>query len=305
MPGREDRDWLWPEYVRQFSIDSLHTIRAGCHPRKMVHRSGRKKAIVLIHGLTDSPFFMREIGRYFHDSLGYNVYMPLLQGHGLTDPKGMVGVALTEWKCNVRYAIDVAGGDGARVSIGGLSLGGILSLYMACTEPAVRGDLYLFAAALGLSPGVFGIPGCLKEVLLRLPFVGLLDNGRPLIGKNPYRYERVSLNGAMELSRLIREVNGILKKFGGVWPERRIFAAWSEYDRVINLRKLGNLGQYIGAECFVPFRVPAEKRVDHASLILKEPIFALDARAGEPPLEGANPWFRRMVEAIGRFEAAG
>jgi pimeloyl-ACP methyl ester carboxylesterase len=270
----------------------------------MVHRFGRQKAIVLIHGLTDSPFFMRELGRYFHENLGYDVYLPLLQGHGLNDPNGMAGVALAEWKKNVRFAIDAASLDGARVSIGGLSLGGILSLHMAWTEPAVTGDLYLFAAALGLSPGPFGIPGRLKEVLLRQPVAGWLDAGRPLIGLNPYRYARVSLNGAMELSRLIGEVNVMLHRFGGVLPARRTFAAWSEHDKVINLRKLRGLGRTIGAGLFVPFAVPADKRVNHTSLVLKEPIFALGAYPGQPPLERANPCFRRMVDAIGRFEAA-
>jgi esterase/lipase len=45
---------------------------------------------VLIHGLTDSPYFMTAIGEYFFGNLGYNVYLPLLQCHGLKEPKGVV-----------------------------------------------------------------------------------------------------------------------------------------------------------------------------------------------------------------------
>lgn len=305
LSGKGEREWLWTEYLEEFPIDSVHGLREGCHPRKMVHASGRKKALVLIHGLTDSPFFMRSIAFYFYDTLGYNVFIPLLQGHGLNVPHGMAGVTLTEWKENVRYAINAASLDGARVSIGGLSLGGILSLYMAYAEAALSGNIYLFAAALGLSPGSFGIPGCLKEFLLRLPFAGFCDNGRPLIGSNPYRYDRVSLNGAIELSRLIGEMDVLLRKFGKTRPARRTFAAWSEYDRVISRKKLRNLGRMIGDDSFTPFVIPAEKRVDHASLVLKEPIFALDAQPGQPPLEQANPYFQQMVAAIGRFEATG
>lgn len=286
-------------------MDSAYGIRAGCHPRKMVHLSGRNKAIVLIHGLTDSPFFMRSIALYFYDTLGYDVYVPLLQGHGLNDPQGMTGVALAEWKKNVRFAVHAASRDGARVSIGGLSLGGILSLYTACTEAAVSGNIYLFAAALGLSPASCGVPGCLKEFLLRLPFAGCCDNGRPLIGKNPYRYGRVSLYGAIELSRLIGEMDLLLRTFDKVRPAGRIFAAWSEYDKVVSLKKLRNLGRTIGEDLFTPFVIPADKRVDHSSLVLKEPIFACDAQPGQPPLERANPCFSPMVAAIGRFEGGG
>lgn len=305
MPGQGEREWLWTEYLEQFPMASVHGIREGCHPRKMIHGTSRKKAVVLIHGLTDSPFFMRSVAFYFYDSLGYNVYVPLLQGHGLNDPQGMAGVALPEWKKNVRFAISAASLGGARVSVGGLSLGGILSLYMACTEAAVSGNIYLFAAALGLSPGSLCVPGCLKEFLLRLPFAGCCDNGRPLIGNNPYRYRRVSLNGAIELSRLIGEMDVLLRKSGTVRQARRTFAAWSEYDKVVSLKKLRNLGRMIGEDLFNPFVIPAEKRIDHSSLVLKEPIFALDAQPGQGPLERANPCFRQMVDAIGRFEATG
>ncbi len=302
--AQQDRyDWLWEEYLRAFPAIALENIRAGCHPRRMIHKTA-ERAVVLVHGLSDSPLFMQAIGLYFHEILGYNVYLPLLPCHGLKDPRLMAGVTLAEWKRSVRFAVLAAGAGGTRVSVGGFSLGGILSLYMACTEEAVAGELYLFAAALGLAPG-FG-PFCgIKEFLLRLPFAERFDSGEPLIGDNPYRYSRVCLNGAVELVRLIGEVDGMLRKSGVILPRRRIFAAWSEYDQVVCLKKLRKLQRLAGDGRYAGFVIPAGSRVDHASLVLAEPIFPENARPGQAPLEPANPFFREMVAAMGRFAAGG
>ena len=38
--------------------------------------------IVLIHGITDSPYYMEAIGKQFY-AKGYNVVLPLLPAHGL------------------------------------------------------------------------------------------------------------------------------------------------------------------------------------------------------------------------------
>jgi len=84
------------------------------------------------------------IARHFHTSLGYDVYLPLLHGHGLKDPKGMEGVELEEWKANIGFAVDAAAGKAEFVSVGGLSTGGTLSFYAACTNPKITGDLYLY-----------------------------------------------------------------------------------------------------------------------------------------------------------------
>ena len=298
---RQDR--LWEEYLRAFPAIPPDGIRAGCHPVKMIHRSA-DRALVLVHGLSDSPHFMRGIALYFHETLGYNVYLPLLPCHGLKDPRGMAGVSLAEWKNSVRFAVLAAGAGGERVSIGGFSLGGILGLYLACTEAAVTGELYLFAAALGLAPGFGRFPG-LKEFLLRLPLAERFDSGEPLIGDNPYRYSRVCLRAAVELARLIGEVNGMVRESGGILPQRRVFAAWSEDDRVVCLRKLRQLPALVGDGRYAGYVIPAGHRVDHASLVLAEPIFPGNARPGEAPLEPANPFFREMVAAVGRFAAGG
>ena len=65
---------VWEQYLDEFSYFSVDDIRSGCHPRILEHASGSGKAIVLIHGLSDSPYFVSAIGNYFHSVLRYNVY---------------------------------------------------------------------------------------------------------------------------------------------------------------------------------------------------------------------------------------
>ena len=184
--GENPGQWLWPEYYQAFPAFSAETVRVGCHPRKMLHPSAAKQAIVLLHGLSDSAYYMSAIGEYFHGVLGYDVYIPLLQGHGLKSTQGMAGVTLAHWLENVGYAINCATLGATRVSIGGLSMGGSLGYFMACIDPRITGDLYLFSAALGLPEGPCGIPGWFKEVLLCLPFIGKFGSTPPASRQTPF-----------------------------------------------------------------------------------------------------------------------
>ncbi len=297
---------MWPEYYEEFPFFSVDTVRAGCHPRILLHEEASGKGIVLVHGLTDSPYFMAAIADYFHNSLGYDVYMPLLQSHCLKEPAGMSGVSLTEWKKNVLFAIRTAAKRADRVSVGGLSTGGGLSFYLGCTEQEVNGDIYLFSPAFGLNGGKFEMFGRVMEVLLRIRFLRNFDNGKPLVGSNPYRYARVPLNAAAELVLLIQEVKKLLRNYEkNNMPDKRIFCAWSENDRVISLRAIRSLEQIAAGSGFSPFVIPKDAQVDHACVVLKNPVYAIDAIAGDAPLEDANPVFGKMLAAIGTFEEGG
>ena len=57
MSVEDDRGLLWSEYYREFPCFNEQTVREGCQPRKLLHDHGTGKAIVLVHGLTDSPFY--------------------------------------------------------------------------------------------------------------------------------------------------------------------------------------------------------------------------------------------------------
>lgn len=293
----ETRSHEWLDYYNRFSYFSSEKVRDGCYPRIMEHAESPEKAIVLVHGLSDSPYFMTAIGNHFHRNLGYNVYMPLLHCHGLKEPKGMEGVKLEEWKANVRFAIESAAAKSKQISIGGLSTGGALSFHMAATLPEINGALYLFSAALDLAGGPFGLIGELKERLLCTFLADILDKNKPLIGENPYRYGHIDMDGARELAKLIRETDSILERFSPENPfSKRVFAAHSECDRTAEISGIEKLQSLSVRERFYFFRLPKHFGVSHASLVLKDPI----PKCGEP-LEKKNPQFKEMMEAISAF----
>jgi pimeloyl-ACP methyl ester carboxylesterase len=301
MSASDNKEWL--AYYERFPYFSTDTVRDGCHPRVFEHETATGKAIVLCHGLTDSPYFLMAIARHFHKNLGCDVYLPLLHAHGLKDPKGMEGVELEEWKANIGFAVDTAAGRSEIVSVGGLSTGGTLSFYTACTNPKVTGDLYLFSAALDLAGGPMGLIGEMKERILRTFLADLLDSQKPLIGRNSYRYARMDVDGAKELARLIKETDDLLKGFDAKAPfPKRVFAAHSECDKTADPQGIKKLQKKTPHDGFTPFFIPKDVGVSHASLVLEEPIYASDAAGGEAPLEAANPKFAEMMAAISEFE---
>ena len=76
---------IWEAYYSHFSL-SADQIREGCEPRLFDSGKKCKNSIVLVHGLTDSLYFMQAIGHYFHEKMGFNVFLPLLQEHDVRSP---------------------------------------------------------------------------------------------------------------------------------------------------------------------------------------------------------------------------
>jgi pimeloyl-ACP methyl ester carboxylesterase len=293
---QKKRDHEWLDYYEQFNYFSPQDVRDGCHPRIMEDPESAK-AIVLVHGLTDSPYFMSAIGDFFHNILGYNVYMPLLHCHGLRKPKGMEGVKLEEWKANVSFAIESAASKAEQINIGGLSTGGTLSFYMAAINPRINGTLYLFSAALDLAGGPLGLIGEVKERLLLTFLADVLDNNKPLIGENPYRYCRMDMDGAQELARLIKETDAIIDGYSQKNPfPLRVFAAHSECDTTADIAGIERLEKRSISDRFHFFRIPEKVGVPHASVVLNEPITV----KGEI-LENRNPQLPQILDAIADF----
>jgi esterase/lipase len=310
---------IWEDYCTHFGL-ALNDIRPGCEPRVIMSDDFGEHAIVLVHGLTDSPYFMEAIGQYFHDEMGFNVFIPLLDGHGLKNPRGMKNVTLQKWIENVDFAIDTAKaiGDNVRVSIGGLSTGGALSVHRALfKEDDISGAAYLFSAALDLA-GEYGDflegflrVGLIKKIVARyddksfgeriqdiLYGLGLAKNKgeeNRLVGDNPFRYSRLDIDGAAQLAALIKVLDDEVKKTTLKQP---IFVAHSACDTVADIEGVENLIANHPNNHF--FRIEEQFQVNHASVVLKEDVM-MSSKNRKYILEKKNPRFMNMMEAAGQF----
>lgn len=293
-----DREWL--EYYSAFPYFPKHSIRNGCHPRLLEH-PGNTKAIVLVHGFTDSPFYMLNIANYFHKKLHYNVYIPLLHSHGLNSLQNMKGVRLEDWEKNVDFAIQYAAARSQEVALGGFSMGGALALNAAMKNPQLKPSLYLFSASLELASGLWGK---MKFLLLQSPIIKLkirLDSKIPLVGLHPFRYDRFDMYGAREFARLLLKVSKKSRSFYLRSPSQRIFAAHSEADATASFKAVEDFINHFFSRQAYLFRIPKKDEVSHSSMVLKETIYATGTRQGVCPLELANPYFHDIMKEIGKL----
>ena len=305
-------------------------LRPGNAPESKCHEKKAAHAIVLIHGLGDSPYFMHAIGDRFY-RLGFNVVYVLLAGHGLEKPaKKMKSVRLQEWLEEVGLNVRLAHGLGDRVSIGGLSTGGALSLHKALYDPrSINGGVFLFSAALQIKP--------LQEWVLQQHnaaiAANIIDEKKLLayhvrsdikhlvsdeqiapddygIGDNPYRYCVRFMNGAEQLVQLIRKIDeqypGGRKRYTDLMQP--VFIAHSEADNTAAIEAVQEVydNHPNPRKCF--FRIAkAPHNVPHASVVLKEPVG--DPVTGRPIvnpktrelIEDANPLFDARMDDVERF----
>lgn len=295
----------WSAYYDEFSAYfTRQKIRPGCEP-VMRTRSDAQGAIVLVHGLSDSPRYMWDLEDFFYSQLRYNTYLPLLHCHGLKNPAGMEDVELEEWKRNVAFAVDIAHKKTPhKVSIGGLSTGGALSYHTACTSPKVTGDLFLFSAALELLAWRSGLLGRVVPYLLSArglnDFLDARDRDKPLVGDNPFKYDYVDKDGARELARLIKELKVITSGFSRKAPfPKRVFAAHSHSDDTASIVGVKNLQKRCIPGQFRSFYIPARYEVSHGGLPLKSNILGF---SGQVCTYG-NTRYETMTHEIAQFLA--
>jgi esterase/lipase len=292
------KDWD-DYYIHHFNgYKQKSDVREGCHPLIFRHGAGNRNAVVLVHGLTDSPHFMSDIGEYFCSEMGFDVYVPLLRAHGLKEPEDMKDAAFSEWEKDVKFAIEAAKKSGGKISIGGLSTGGALSVEIALTDrSSIDGGVFLFSAALGLASKV----GDLVEILLRTRVVEFLDdldstiltNNSP--SANPYRYSKMDIGGAKELAKLIGKLDGISNSTSLIQP---LFAVHSEADSTADIHDVERLIEK--SQIGEMFKIGKNFAVPHASVVLKNPVLSIN----NSPLEPHNPFFGEMMRSLHTFAIA-
>ncbi len=109
---------------------------------------GGDTGLLMIHGLTGSPAEMRPIGQFLNER-GLTVMAPLLPGHG-TRVEDLNQVTWRDWTDAAEAALAELQSRCRRVLVSGLSMGGLVTLYVASRHPEVAG-IITYAAALNIT----------------------------------------------------------------------------------------------------------------------------------------------------------
>lgn len=117
-----------------------------------VWRDGGRRAVLVLHGFTGTPFEVRPLVEALHRS-GYTAYAPLLAGHGETADR-LAATGWPDWLASAETALDrlLARSGGAPVGVVGFSAGGLLALRLALRRPRDIAALAILAAPLRLRP---------------------------------------------------------------------------------------------------------------------------------------------------------
>jgi len=107
-----------------------------------------RRGVLLIHGLTDSPYFMRYLSDFFQ-KCGFRVMAVLLPGHG-TQPGDLLNVSWQDWAKTVAYGAYQLSKEVDELYLAGYSTGATLAIYQRLRDTQVQG-LFLFSPALQIS----------------------------------------------------------------------------------------------------------------------------------------------------------
>lgn len=204
-------------------------------------------AVVLLHGLTDSPYSLRHIAAHYRD-LGYAVVAIRLPGHG-TVPGGLTDATWEDWAAATRLAVREAR---RRVPaprplhIVGFSNGGALALMYAMEsidDPRLaRPDrLILISPMIDITQfarfaGLAGLPAILPA-FAKAAWLSVVPEF------NPFKYNSFPVNAARqsyELTRVLQENIALRQRQGSLERLPPILTFHSVLDFTVSTRALIN-----------------------------------------------------------------
>jgi carboxylesterase len=110
-------------------------MRPDCAGELLTHDRQTDRAIVLLHGFTNCPRQFHALAERYHVR-GYNVFVPRFPHHGLFNraPQELAGLTSEDLVRTGMAAVDIAQGLGRHVTVMGLSMGGLVTAWLAHTR---------------------------------------------------------------------------------------------------------------------------------------------------------------------------
>lgn len=164
-------------------------------------------SVLLVHGLSDSPYSMRALAETFF-AQGFDVVVLRLPGHG-TIPSGLLDVAWNDWFAAVTLAAKYAAsrrGNGPFLAGGHSTGAALLTLYavrsMGDSSLPRPSRLYLVSPAIGISP--FAAMTNVVAALSPLPYFEKSKWIDVQPEYDPFKYNSFPVNAGNQIHRLTR-----------------------------------------------------------------------------------------------------
>lgn len=191
---------------------------------------GPKGGVVLLHGLTDSPYSMRAIAKIFQAE-GFYVLVPRLPGHGTT-PSALRHATWQDWmavvKMSVRHVRDVVGDD-RLFYLGGYSNGGALAIKYTLESFVDSGlarpnRLFLFSPAIGITR--FAALANWHKLLSAIPYFRKFEWASIRPEYDPFKYNSFPKMAGHQSFTLARTIQKQIDELAGqlaAWPPTLTF----------------------------------------------------------------------------------
>ncbi len=231
--------------AKQHNWPAIPSVSQLISPFELTNTTSNK-AILLIHGLTDSPYFYHDLAQFFYQQ-GFTVRTVLLPGHA-TAPGELLKISYQAWQQAAKYAIERTVLDFDEVFLGGFSTGGALIFdYLMQQERAnsnIKGLFMWSLASKAKSDFAW-----LAEYVDNIPFVNwlVLDADMDFA-----KYESFPYNAAAQAHHLMSRIVGDNALKNRKIHDIPIFAVASEHDQTIDTTQtLALLEEWQQPESFI------------------------------------------------------
>ena len=192
-----------------------------------------KAAVLLIHGLTDSPYLFHDLANSFVEQ-GISVRTLLLPGHG-TAAEALVDIDQADWRQAASYAIKSMLNDFDNVYLGGFSTGGALVVDYLNRNTLSESELQKLKGVMLWSPASEAKASMAWAAKYVSWFKDYLDEAADI---DFAKYESFPANAGAQVHALMKRIAP--KKLKGL-RNTPFFVVASEVDQTINTEATVNI----------------------------------------------------------------
>ncbi len=182
----------------------------------------KKRGVLLVHGLFDSPFSLRDLGHVFYQQ-HFLVYSLLLPGHG-TVPGDLTQIQYPAWQQAIDFGVQALHAQVDEVYLLGFSSGGLLCIDYHLRHPETP------------IQSIFALAPAFKIRFLAAPLTPCLASITPWLHKrkenNYTKYRSIPMKACAEIYKLGLRVRKQMQAQAKL--DVKLFMAFVEADQVIS-----------------------------------------------------------------------